>query len=156
MYSKICFPFTYFVFTANTTNATIEIWVQGIRINYAWFYHDGTPMEFTCLVSESNHTSETRMRSMSEKNFGCFDITPWGPKMFVCEIYRVFNGFQTFHLGKELMLSAFKKYYYGLCLKKELTNLQLIATWLIVTWVKSGDLLLSVFVRGRRASCFVH
>lgn len=93
MFSKICFPFTYFVITANTTNSTIEIWVQGIRINYAWFYHDGTPMEFTCLVSESNHTSETRMRSMSEKNFGCFDITPWGPKMFVCEIYRVFNGF---------------------------------------------------------------
>lgn len=93
MFSKICFPFTYFVITANTTNATIEIWVQGIRINYAWFYHDGTPMEFTCLVSESNHTSETRMRSMSEMNFGCFDITPWGPKMFVCEIYRVFNGF---------------------------------------------------------------
>lgn len=118
MYSKICFPFTYFVFTANTTNATIEIWVQGIRINYAWFYHDGTPMEFTCLVSESNHTSETRMRSMSEMNFGCFDITPWGPKMFVCEIYRVFNGFQTFHLGNKTHAKCFYKVLLRLVLKK--------------------------------------
>lgn len=50
-------------------------------------------MEFICLVSESNYMFEIRMCFMSEKNFGCFDIILWGLKMFVCEIYRVFNGF---------------------------------------------------------------
>lgn len=68
---------------------------------------------------------------MSEMNFGCFDIILWGLKMFVCEIYRVFNGFQIFYFGKKFMLNVFKKYYYGLSLKKGLMNFQFIV---ILLW----------------------
>ncbi|XP_052694764.1 uncharacterized protein LOC128173079 [Crassostrea angulata] len=80
-------------FVANSTNATVAVWVQGIWDNSTWFYHDGTPLEFTCMLGESNDTSEARMVAKSGNHSGCFGAQYGMLNMFVCEIYRVFSGF---------------------------------------------------------------
>lgn len=55
---------------------------------------------------------------MSEMNFGCFDIILWGLKMFVCEIYRVFNGFQIFYFGNKIYVKCFYKVLLWFVFKK--------------------------------------
>ncbi|XP_062581395.1 uncharacterized protein LOC134243186 [Saccostrea cucullata] len=66
-------------------NETIHIWVQGVKENGQWEFHDGSPIPDVCSLSQSNKTEEIHMRSISDRDFKCVDAAAAVHYCYMCE-----------------------------------------------------------------------
>ncbi|XP_062579585.1 uncharacterized protein LOC134241562 [Saccostrea cucullata] len=58
----------------HAANGNIQVWVQGVKENGQWKFHDGSSMPAVCPVVESNVTGENHMRSINDYDFECADV----------------------------------------------------------------------------------
>ncbi|XP_062602934.1 uncharacterized protein LOC134264654 [Saccostrea cucullata] len=77
-----------------TGNGPIQVWVQGVKDNNQWRFHDGSLMPGHCLASQLDGLNEIYMRARSDLDFRCYDDSFYRKHHYVCEIYRLFPVFR--------------------------------------------------------------
>ena len=71
----------------NRNLAEVEVWVQAIRVNGTWRYHDSTELTYTCLRDVTGGPNDNYMRARSAGDYMCGDHNKNYRAAYVCEIY---------------------------------------------------------------------
>lgn len=66
----------------------IEVWVQGIKVESQWQFHDGSPMPFFCSTSMTNGPTEVHIRARGSTDFTFVDNNENGSHNYMCEYNR--------------------------------------------------------------------
>ena len=71
----------------NRNLTEVEVWVQAIRVNGTWRYHDSTELTYTCLRDVTGGPNDNYMRARSAGDYMCGDHNKNYRAAYVCEIY---------------------------------------------------------------------
>ncbi|XP_022311379.2 uncharacterized protein LOC111116676 [Crassostrea virginica] len=78
-----------------TSSGAIQVWVQAVKVDQVWRFHDGSPVPEFCPMYMSNSSLEIHLRARSP-GFGCLDYSEAGPFSYVCEYNRQFPNMPVF------------------------------------------------------------
>ena len=85
---KLTIRFFFHLTAPFARGADIQVWIQTVKIEDIWRFHDGSLVPDVFDISMSNNAGEIDLRAKSNSNFIAVDAPDSDSYSYVCEFYR--------------------------------------------------------------------